>query len=68
MADGPDYRISNNRFRSDNPHEVAFVRNRTAIPALLEGNGSRGNVVALVGPGSVIPTSSHNPGRRARSI
>ena len=54
-ADAPDYRISNNRFRSDNPHEVAFVRNRTVIPALLEGNRLGGNVVALVGPGSVDP-------------
>jgi hypothetical protein len=51
--DGPEYRISNNRFRSDNPHEVAFVRNRTVVPALLEGNRLEGNVVALVGPGSV---------------
>jgi hypothetical protein len=54
-AEVPDYRISNNRFRSDNPHEVAFVRNRTVIPALLEGNRLAGNVVALVGPGSVDP-------------
>ena len=54
-ADAPDYRISNNRFRSDNPHEVAFVRNRTVVPALLKGNRLAGNVVALVGPGSVDP-------------
>ena len=54
-AEVPEYRISNNRFRSDNPHEVAFVRNRTVIPALLKGNRLGGNVVALVGPGSVDP-------------
>jgi hypothetical protein len=36
--DAPAYRISNNRFRSDNPHEVAFVRNRTIVPAVLEDN------------------------------
>ena len=47
------YRISQNRFRSDNPHEVAFVRNQTAVPAVLEGNQLDGTVVALVGPGSV---------------
>jgi hypothetical protein len=49
----PGYRISNNRFRSDNPHEVAFVRNETLVPAILEGNQLDGTVVALVGPGSV---------------
>jgi Right handed beta helix region len=47
------YRISGNRFRSDNPHEVAFVRNRTIIPAVLEGNQLDGAVVPLVGPGTV---------------
>ena len=52
-ADGAEYRISNNRFRSDNPDEVAFVRNRTVVPAALEGNRLEGNVVPLVGPGSV---------------
>jgi hypothetical protein len=52
-ADGTEYRISNNRFRSDNPHEVAFVRNRTVVAATLEGNRLEGNVVPLVGPGSV---------------
>jgi hypothetical protein len=61
-ADGPEYRISNNRFRSDNPHEVAFVRNRTVVPALLEGNRLEGNVLALVGPGSV---DSDQPGAEA---
>jgi hypothetical protein len=52
-GDGAAYRISNNRFRSDNPHEVAFVRNRTVVPAVLEGNRLEGNVVPLVGPGTV---------------
>ncbi|HEX6015785.1 MAG TPA: SHOCT domain-containing protein, partial [Geminicoccaceae bacterium] len=47
------YRISRNRFRSDNPHEVAFVRNQTVAPAVLEGNQLEGAVVALVGPGTV---------------
>jgi Right handed beta helix region len=61
-ADAPEYRISNNRFRSDNPNEVAFVRNRTVIPALLEGNRLGGNVVPLVGPGSV---DSDQPGQEA---
>ena len=46
----PAYRISNNRFRSDNPHEVAFVRNETMVPAILEGNRLGGGVVALVAP------------------
>jgi hypothetical protein len=56
--DAPPYRISGNRFRSDNPHEVAFVRNRTVVPAVLEGNRLEGAVAALVGPGSVdaVPT------------
>jgi Right handed beta helix region/Short C-terminal domain len=61
-ANAPNYRISNNRFRSDNPNEVAFVRNRTVIPALLEGNRLGGNVVPLVGPGSV---DSDQPGAEA---
>jgi hypothetical protein len=47
------YRISGNRFRSDNPHEVAFVRNRTVVPAVLEGNRLEGTVVPLLGPGTV---------------
>jgi hypothetical protein len=47
------YRISDNRFRSDNPHEVAFVRNRSVVPAALEGNRLEGTVVPLVGPGTV---------------
>jgi Right handed beta helix region len=50
---GPGYRISGNRFRSDNPHEVAFVRNRTVAPAVLEGNRIEGDVDPLVGPGTV---------------
>ena len=67
-ADAPDYRISNNRFRSDNPHEVAFVRNRTVIPALLEGNRLGGNVVALVGPGSVDPDQPAQNPKPSRAI
>ncbi|MGH6895161.1 MAG: right-handed parallel beta-helix repeat-containing protein [Geminicoccaceae bacterium] len=47
------YRISGNRFRSDNPHEVAFVRNLTVVPAVLEANRIEGNVDPLVGPGTV---------------
>jgi hypothetical protein len=47
------YRISGNRFSSDNPHEVAFVRNRTTVPAVLEDNRIEGAVVPLVGPGTV---------------
>ena len=60
-ADGPEYRISNNRFRSDNPHEVAFVRNRTVVPALLEGNRLGGTSCRSSDPAALIPTSSQNP-------
>ena len=56
--DSSAYRISGNRFRSDNPHEVAFVRNRTIVPAVLEGNQLDGTVVPLVGPGTVDPGSA----------
>jgi hypothetical protein len=49
------YRISNNRFRSANPHEVTFVRNRTMVPAVLDGNRLEGSVVPLVGPGTADP-------------
>ena len=49
----PAYRITGNRFRSDSPHEVAFVRNRTVVPAMLGGNRLEGNVVSLVGPGTI---------------
>jgi hypothetical protein len=58
---GPAYRISNNGFRSDAPDEVAFVRNRTVVAAILEGNRLEGNVVPLVGPGTV----DHQPGTEA---
>jgi hypothetical protein len=61
-TDGAAYRISSNRFRSDNPHEVAFVRNRTVAAAVLEGNRLEGNVVALVGPGTA---DSGKPGAAA---
>jgi hypothetical protein len=69
---GPGYRISGNRFRSDNPHEVAFVRNRTVVPAVLEGNRIEGEVDALVGPGTVdaepeasAPAIARDQGKRA---
>jgi hypothetical protein len=58
------YRISNNRFHSDNPHEVAFVRNQTIVPAVLEGNRLAGAVVALIGPGSVDSDQPPPPGVR----
>jgi len=51
--DAPGYRIRANRFRSDGPHEVAFVRNGTMAAAVLEANLLEGNVVPLVGPGTV---------------
>ena len=51
-SDAPAYRISGNRFRSDTPGEVAFVRNRTIVPAVLSANRLEGEVVPLVGPGS----------------
>ncbi|HZA67134.1 MAG TPA: right-handed parallel beta-helix repeat-containing protein [Geminicoccaceae bacterium] len=51
--DGPGYRISGNRFRSDTSERVAFVRNRTVVPAVLEANRLEGNVEPLVGPGTV---------------
>jgi hypothetical protein len=51
--DSAAYRISNNRFRSDNPHEVAFVFNRSVAPAVLEANRLEGTVAPLVGPGTV---------------
>jgi hypothetical protein len=73
---GPGYRISGNRFRSDNPHQVAFVRNRSVVPAVLEGNQIDGNVDPLVGPGTV-DSKQHppvqavvrdQPGQSARAI
>jgi len=70
--DAPPYRISGNRFRSDNPHEVAFVRNRTVAPAVLEANLLEGNVEPLVGPGTfadqepgVRPVARAEPGTKA---
>jgi Right handed beta helix region len=63
--DAPAYRISGNRFRSDNPREVAFVRNRTVVPAALEGNQLQGNVDPLVGPGTV--ATGPGVGRVARA-
>ena len=49
----PAYRIQGNRFRSEVPDEVAFVRNRSAVPAVLEANLLEGDVAPLVGPGTV---------------
>jgi hypothetical protein len=60
------YRISNNRFRNDNAHEVAFVRNETIVPAALEGNQLKGTVVALVGPGTVEGTEQPGAASVAR--
>jgi Right handed beta helix region len=54
----PAYRITGNRFRSDSPPEVAFVRNRSSVPAVLEANRVEGNVVSLLGPGTV---DGHQP-------
>jgi Right handed beta helix region len=51
--DAPGYRISGNRFRSGISERVAFVRNRTVVPAVLEANRLEGNVEPLVGPGTV---------------
>ena len=51
--EGQGYRISGNHFRSDAPERVAFVRNRTVVPALLQANRIEGNVEPLVGPGTV---------------
>jgi nitrous oxidase accessory protein NosD len=47
-------RIENNRLRSDivGPEPVAFVRNWTQTPALLNGNQVCGQTVPLIGPGS----------------
>jgi hypothetical protein len=61
--DSVGYRISNNRFRADNTQEVAFVRNRSVVPAALEGNRLEGAVVPLVGPGTV--DSDQKPGTEA---
>ena len=50
-AGAPGYRITGNRLRSEVPQEIVFVRNRTTVPAILEGNELEGEVVSLVGPG-----------------
>jgi hypothetical protein len=51
--------IRNNRFTNDLPKPTLFVRNSTAVPALLEGNVLTGQVVPLEGPGRVV--LSHRP-------
>jgi len=45
--------IRGNRFTSDLPGPVRFVRNLTHTPARLTGNELVGNVIPLDGPGSV---------------
>ena len=45
--------IRGNRFTSDLPEPVRFVRNFTRTPARLEGNTLIGGVIPLDGPGSV---------------
>jgi len=45
--------VRNNSFTNDNSHQTIFVHNETETPALLEGNRLSGNVVPLVGPGTV---------------
>jgi hypothetical protein len=50
---GAVYRIVGNRFRNDSGRETAFVRNRTGVAAILEGNQIEGPGVPLVGPGTV---------------
>jgi hypothetical protein len=45
--------IRGNRFTSDLPGPVRFVRNRTETPARLTGNTLVGNVIPLDGPGTV---------------
>ncbi len=43
--------IRDNRFRNDMPETTAFVRNRTGVAAVVDGNRSTGPVTGLVGPG-----------------
>lgn len=61
---GAVYRIVDNRFRNDSGRETAFVRNRTGVAALLEGNRVEGPGVPLVGPGTVSPA----PGGEAPEV
>ena len=53
-ARNPTHRldIHGNRFFSDQPEPVWFVRNRTPVPARLAGNVLLGRVKALDGPGT----------------
>ena len=46
-------RIRGNRFSSDLPEPVRFVRNGMNVPAVLKGNMLHGHVIALDGPGTV---------------
>lgn len=50
----PSIRIEDNDFRSDLAEPPAFVRNRSATPALLKGNRLCGAVTPLEGPGQVL--------------
>jgi hypothetical protein len=47
--------VRDNRLRSDLPKPTLFVRNSTTAPAELSGNVLEGKVVALEGPGRVVP-------------
>jgi hypothetical protein len=50
--------IRNNTFTNDNEHQTVFVRNKAPYPAELTDNVLKGNVVPLVGPGSVSGSST----------
>jgi hypothetical protein len=66
-ADGPEYRISNNRFRSDIPHEVAFVRNRRWFQLPSKAIGSRGTSCRRSGPAASIRKPGVETAARDRS-
>lgn len=53
FPDTAHFRIAGNRFRNDMTDTVTFVRNYTTVPARIERNALPGNVVPLVGPGTV---------------
>lgn len=46
-------RIRGNRFTSDLPEPVRFVRNGMSVPAQVKGNVFQGRVIPLDGPGTV---------------
>jgi hypothetical protein len=47
--------IDDNRFRNDEPQPTIFLRNLTAVPAILRHNSFSGPVVVLDGPGAIHP-------------